>query len=75
MVYYPTDINEAIRKEGQRRRYSYRTIKTYQKCVEKFLLSCGKTIDKISKKDAREFLSKLSDKNVAEAPCMSITWQ
>lgn len=65
MSYQRIDIDELIRKEGFRRRYSPRTIKTYQKCVEKFLRSSGKTIDKISKKDARNFLNKLSDKNAA----------
>ncbi|MDP2628792.1 MAG: tyrosine-type recombinase/integrase [Nanoarchaeota archaeon] len=65
MSYVPIDVDEAIKKEGKRRRYSPRTIKTYQKCAERFLLSCRKTIDKVSKKDAREFLSKLSEKNIA----------
>lgn len=56
------DIDESIKKEGNRRRFSPKTIKTYQNCVKKFLLFSGKTIDKISKKDAREFLSYLANK-------------
>lgn len=64
-IYYKIDINEAIRKEGQRRRYSPRTVKTYQKCVEKFLYNAGKTADRISKADARKFLSELSDRGAA----------
>jgi site-specific recombinase XerD len=55
------DIDESIRKEGNRRRFSPKTIKTYQNCVKKFLLFSGKTVDKISKKDAREFLSYLAN--------------
>jgi len=59
------DPNEAIRKEGFRRRFSPRTIKTYQHCVEKFLNKTNVPIDKLSKKDVRLFLERLSDKNVA----------
>jgi len=65
MGYIPVDINKAIQREGYRRRFSPRTIETYQKCVEKFLKRSGKTIDKISKKDAKEFLLKLSERGVA----------
>ena len=65
MVYYPKDISVAIKKEAYRRRYSPRTIKTYQKCIERFLRKTRKGVDKISKVDAREFLSDLSEKGVA----------
>ena len=65
MVYYPKDIKIAIKREASRRRYSPSTIKTYQKCIERFLDKTGKTIDKISKVDAREFLADLSERKVA----------
>lgn len=65
MTYIPIDINEAIRKEGRRRRLSPRTIKTYQNCVKVFLRKTRKSIDKVSKKDVRLFLEYLSEKNCA----------
>lgn len=61
----PLDINEAIRKECSRRRLSSRTIKTYQLCVKIFLNRTNKSIDKLSKKDVREFLEYLSEKGRA----------
>ncbi len=65
MAYFPVDIEEAVRKECRRRRYSERTIKTYLYCINRFLKFTGKSIDKISKKDVREFLNYLSDKERA----------
>lgn len=65
MSYIPIDVNEAIRKEGYRRRLSPRTIQTYQKCVDIFLRKTNKTLDQISKKDIRLFLEYLSEKNKA----------
>jgi len=59
------DVNEAIKKEALRRGYSFRTIKSYQLCVEKFLETCNKTIDKISKKDVKEYLDLLVDRGKA----------
>ena len=59
------DVKEAIRKECSRRRLSPRTIKTYQFCVERFLNKSNKTIDKLSKKDVREFLEDLDNKGRA----------
>lgn len=65
MSYIPIDVNEAIRKEGYRRRLSPRTIQTYQKCVDVFLIKTNKSLDQISKKDVRLFLEYLSEKNRA----------
>ena len=62
MAYIPIDIEAAIEKECNRRRYSDRTIKTYIYCVNRFLKSTEKSIDKISKKDVRLFLESLSEK-------------
>lgn len=62
MVYIPIDIEKAVRRECKRRRYSDQTIKTYIYCINRFLKSTKKTIDKISKKDVRLFLEELSDK-------------
>jgi integrase/recombinase XerD len=57
--------SEALAKELERRRYSKQTIKTYVGCLERFLKSCKKDVKKISKKDVRLYLEKMSDKNRA----------
>lgn len=65
MTYIPVNIEESVKKECKRRRLSPRTIKTYLYCINRFLNHTKKTIDKISKKDVREFLNYLSDKNLS----------
>lgn len=65
MGYVPVDIDEAVRRECKRRRYSERTIKTYIYSINRFLKFTGKTIDKISKRDVRLFLEFLSEKEMA----------
>jgi len=65
MTYIPIDIGESIRREGLRRRFSPRTIESYQTCVRKFLYRTGKTIDVVSKKDIKEYLSALAEKDYA----------
>lgn len=65
MVYFPVDINEAVKKECKRRRYSDRTVETYIYCINRFLKFSHKSLDKISKKDVRLFLEKLSEKGRA----------
>lgn len=65
MVYFPVDIEKAVKRECRRRRYSERTIETYLYCINRFLKFAGKSIDKISKKDVREFLEHLSEKEKA----------
>ena len=57
------DVNEGIRKEASRRKYSERTIEAYQNCVNRFFKSCGKEAREVTKKDVREFLEKLSEKS------------
>ena len=59
------DINERIRKEGLRRRYSYRTIQAYQDHVRIFLEDCGKPLKEISKKDIREYLENMAERGKA----------
>lgn len=59
------DINYAIRKEGLRRGLSFRTIKTYIYCVERFFKHCNKDISKISKRDIREYLERFIDREQA----------
>ncbi len=61
MVYVPIDINEAIKKECLRRGYSIRTIETYQDCIKRFIKFSGKSIDKIGKEDALNFLYYLQE--------------
>ena len=62
MAYVPVDINEAVRRECSRRRFSPRTIGTYQECIKKFIGFTEKSIDKIGKKDVLDFLTCLSEK-------------
>jgi len=56
------DIDESIRKECERRRFSVRTTETYQKCVYNFFKSCLKEPRRVTKKDIKEFLENLSEK-------------
>ncbi len=65
MVYVPVDVEEAVKRECKRRRYSSRTVKTYIYCINRFLKFARKSLDKISKKDVRKFLEHLSDKKLA----------
>lgn len=65
MVYVPVDIEQAVKRECRRRRYSERTVQTYIYCINRFLKFARKSLDKISKKDVREFLEHLSDKKLA----------
>lgn len=65
MVYFPIEIEQAIKRECKRRRYSDRTIKTYLYCINRFLKFSGKSIDKVSKKDVCLFLEHLSEKERA----------
>ncbi|MGB9708048.1 MAG: phage integrase N-terminal SAM-like domain-containing protein [Candidatus Pacearchaeota archaeon] len=37
MVYAPVDIEQAVKRECRRRRYSERTVKTYIYCINRFL--------------------------------------
>jgi len=65
VVYYPVDWEKTVKKECKRRRYSDRTAQTYIYCINKFLDYCKKDLGKISKKDVREFLEKMSDKGLS----------
>lgn len=65
MAYVPIDINQTIRKECKRRRLSDQTCKTYLFCINRFLKWCKRDLGKISKKDVREFLNYLSDRDLA----------
>jgi len=59
------DIVEAIRKEGFRRRLSHKTIKSYIFWNKKFFKFCKKDHNEITKKDVKEFINYLSDKNLS----------
>ena len=65
MAYIPVNIEEAVRKECKRRRYSYQTTKTYLYCINRFLKWSREDLGKISKKDVRLFLEKLSDRGLS----------
>lgn len=60
-MYIPVDVEQAVRRECKRRRYSDKTAKTYCYCINRFLAFAGKTLGKISKKDVRWFLEHLSE--------------
>jgi integrase/recombinase XerD len=65
MVYFPVDIEKAVERVCNRRRYSERTIKTYLYCINRFLKYTKKSLDRISKKDVRLFLEYLSERKMA----------
>ena len=65
MVYIPVDIDEAVRRECRRRKYSERTIKTYLECINRFFRKTKKDPVKISKIEVKEFLNNLKSKNAA----------
>jgi len=65
MTYIPVDIEKSVLKECKRRRLSPRTAKTYLYCINKFLNWSKRELGKISKKDVREYLNYLSDKDLA----------
>ena len=65
MAYIPVDLDKAVARECRRRRYSDKTLKTYLYCIHRFLQFTGKALDRISKKDVRNFLYHLSDNNRA----------
>jgi len=65
MSYVPIDLDNAIRKECKRRRYSDKTADTYLFCIHGFLKHSRRTLDKISKKDVREYLEHLSEKGLS----------
>lgn len=57
------DILERIEKEGLRRRFSPRTIKTYQYIISRFLdYYNNKDVMEITKKDIREYLENMAEK-------------
>jgi len=57
------DIIERIEKEGVRRRYSPRTIETYQQIISTFMgYYSDKDIMEITKKDIREYLEDMAEK-------------
>ena len=57
------DMIELMKKELLRRKYSLRTIKTYGDCLNKFLLFCKKEPRKITKKDIKDYLDNLQERN------------
>jgi integrase/recombinase XerD len=54
------DLLYLVKKEMIRRKYSHRTIVTYSHCLRRFLNQCPKEPRKITKKDIREFLEKMT---------------
>lgn len=65
MAYVPVNIEDAVARECRRRRYSDKTLKTYLGCIRKFLAHVKKGLDRISKRDARDFLGYLAEKDAS----------
>jgi len=65
MTYIPIDIEESVKRECKRRRYSDKTAKTYVFCIKRFMKWCKKDLSTVSKKDVRLFLEHLSEKERA----------
>jgi len=59
------DELEKFRKEAEFRRFSPRTIETYENCLRKFFGWARKDYRKITKKDIREFLEYVQGRGVA----------
>ncbi len=59
------DIVEAIKKEAFRRRLSNKTIKAYVFWNKRFLKYCKKDHNEITKKDVKEYINHLSDRNLS----------
>lgn len=59
------DLIELMKKEMFRRKYSIRTIKTYNYCIKKFLLKYPKDPLKITKKDITDYLNSFIEKNIS----------
>src|SRR3989344_404844 len=55
------DIIESVKKEGMRRRYSLRTIKTYLICIKNFLRFCPKEPKRFTKHDVNSYLNKVAE--------------
>lgn len=65
MVYIPSDVNKAVRRKLERRRYSDKTVKSYLYWINRFLKWSKKELRYVSKKDVSAFLQKLQNKNLA----------
>ncbi|MFH2028615.1 MAG: site-specific tyrosine recombinase/integron integrase [Nanoarchaeota archaeon] len=59
------DVFESIKKEGFRRRLSHKTIVAYLYWNKRFFKFSRKDHKKITKKDVKEFIEYLSDKNLS----------
>jgi len=62
MAYYPVDLDKAVERECKRRRYSSRTTQTYLYWIHAFLEFNKKPLNQTSKKEVKEFLYHLSEK-------------
>ena len=56
------DVIELMKKEMLRRKYSYRTIKTYLYCVNRFLKKYNNEPNKINRRDIVDYLNKFIEK-------------
>src|SRR3989344_5668209 len=59
------DIIYLTEKEMLRRKYSYRTIKTYRGCLKNFLRYCDKSPRAFNKLDVKSYLDLLVEKGVS----------
>lgn len=66
------DVASAISKECRLRGYSERTIESYTSCVLKFIDFSGKSIDKLGKQDALNFLLYLKEERKAAGNTLNV---
>ncbi|MFH1801395.1 MAG: tyrosine-type recombinase/integrase [archaeon] len=65
MVYFPSDIELAVKAKCKRYRHSERTAKSYIYWIRRFLNWSRKDLRYISKKDVNAFLQKLNNQNLS----------
>lgn len=65
MVYFPSDVEMAIRRKCKRLRHSDKTAKAYIYWVNRFLKWTKKELRHVSKKDVSAFLQKLDNQDKA----------
>ena len=59
------NVFELVMKEGRRRNLSPRTLQTYCQCIRQFFNKCKKEPNTITKKDIKDYLTDIADKNKA----------
>ena len=66
------DVASAISRECRRRGYSERTVESYVSCVLKFIEYTGKSVDKLGKQDALNFLLYLKEERKSAGNTLNV---